>query len=268
MTSDLPRITAIVRTRDSFPRVEDTIRSLRMQTDVFLRIIVVDSGSIPSEVDRLRDLADLLIDISGQPFNYSRAINVALPNVDTDLVLVISSHVRIEDAGVLSSLCGLMRPDTAAAYICADPKATYFSVEKIDRNNFTGSNGLYNQFALIPRRLLEEQKFREDVFSCEDQVWAVWALHQKSMHTLRVAASLVHVDNPHGNLFKWLNEEVALAYFVDRSRLSIHRIGALVIHGLWLWSQGRERVGKNQIILAMRLLKAKFIKPVYQSKYF
>jgi glycosyltransferase involved in cell wall biosynthesis len=212
---------AIIRTFQSFPVVEEVVRALRRQSIPPRSIIVVDSGSSEQDRTRLRDLADIFIDYPPEPFNFSKAINLGVAEVSTQCCLIISSHFLIEDTTLIARSIQQMAASGAGAFyvsnVCRKGTEKY---TLISASNFTGFNGFSNACGFVPKAMVQEHCFREDVFACEDQEWAAWYLQERYGSILKIVSPSIRYLNPHANLTKKLNEELAVAAFVDRRRLS------------------------------------------------
>jgi glycosyltransferase involved in cell wall biosynthesis len=265
--------TAIIRTFNSLRTTTETVASLRRQTQPPQSVIIVDSGSEAEQKAGLAALADQFIDVSDRTFNYSYSINVALPNVESTHALIISSHTWFLDDTVAQDLLNFLDDDNCAAvYCCCDdgnPSFPQWSLTRVSRLNFNSSNGLSNRCAMIPMsRLREKEAFRQDVFSCEDQVWAKSVFEDPHSYTVRVETRRCRSANPNTSLTKWANEQVALAYFVDRRRMGVpallRRLASVVVSLLRLeWDWARIR-----LVVLYRLIRARRVRPNYESKYF
>ena len=259
---------ALIRTWNSLETARETVSSLRSQSLPPLNIIIVDSGSEPSQKAGLVALADKFIDVSDRPFNYSYSINIALPEVSGSHVLIISSHTRLLDDRVVQEFMQVMDdPSCAAAYLDEVPGAKWQQT-KVTLSNFDSMNGLSNRCALIPMARLRDRPFREDVFACEDQVWAKAAFGDGVSYTMAITTERFHSTVPtRGLLTKWANEQVALAYYVDSRRMSgrgiLWRVTTGVVFALLLkWDYARIRFW-----VAYRLIKARRKRPSYESGY-
>jgi glycosyltransferase involved in cell wall biosynthesis len=263
------RYTALIRTRDSGPLVFETVRALRAQSLPPAKILAVDSGSSPQQLRELRAVVDEVLDISQQPFNYSRALNAGIAHCEGERVLVISSHVVLGDAGVVAALSHQIDAAGAAGGFAISTPGVAWASRRVDRNSFDGTNGLTNSCALVALEVLRALPFREEVFSAEDQEWTRRFLHGHrdgalvGVHTERVA-----YRNPHYSLKKKYNEEMALAIYVDRSRMALPVILRWVLRSLWAAAKGDLQRATHRLRVATGLLAARFRVPHIDSRYY
>lgn len=259
--------TAIVRTYKSAPLVYDAIARLKSQSNPPTKLIVVDSGSDAEECRRLRELSDQFIDISHVEFNFSYAINVALPHCVGSHALIISSHVLLEQNDMIERAFEAVAQHRAIGFHFLEDWYQHFLVERIDAKTFDGYNGYANSCGCLPLSWLARRPFREEVFSAEDQDWAAWAFSQGAS-ILRIGSRHIRSLNARVNLQKKLNEEVAIAYFVQPDRLTIPNIlGWLGRAAFSLVKLDMEKV-RFKLAVAIELFKARSSPPTRPSRYF
>ena len=162
----------LIRAKDAASTLPAVLRSVRCQTKPPRRVVVVDNGS----TDGTREVLSpevLLIDYVGEAFNYAAAINQGIAFIESEYVLVLSSHTVIGNPRALEFAVEVLEnnADAAAVYF-SDEAADQLTVEWITSANFDGFNGLWNTSALVRMRLLRARPFRPEVFSAEDQEWA------------------------------------------------------------------------------------------------
>lgn len=259
--------TAILRTYKSAPLVFDAIAKLKSQGHAPTKIVVVDSGSDADECHRLRELSDEFIDISDREFNFSYAINVALPHCVGSHALVISSHVLLDHTDLMQRAFQAVTQHGAIGFYLFQDAHQDFQVERIDTHSFDGYNGYANACGCLPLAWLARRNFREEVFSAEDQDWAAWAFAQGAS-ILRIGSQHVRYLNARVNLQKKLNEEVAIAYFVKPDRLGIPNIVFWVARAAYsLLKFDMEKV-RFKLAVALELFKARSSPPTRPSRYF
>lgn len=263
-----PRYTALIRTFNSGPLVFDTIAALRAQTCPPSTILVVDSGTDGPELDRLKAVADRFIDISDRPFNYSHAINVGLPQCEGSHVLVISSHIGIASHLLIERAWAAMNKCGADGFYCTSNTACGWKEQVINRSSFSGSNGLSNSCGFVPLPALEQRQFKEEVFSAEDQEWSVWFLRERGKALLRIETQEISYLNQRLNYTKMINEELAIAYFVDRRRLGLLNIVFWMFGALGSLAKGKAHRCQFKLAVARGLWAARSRQPVRSSKYF
>lgn len=116
----LPRVTAIVPTRDRLELLAPCIEGLLQRTAYAnLDVIVVDNGSTdPATLDWLRrQSADPRVQVlrDDGPFNYSALNNAAVEQARGDYVLLLNNDTEVVDPGWLAEMVGLAaRPGIGA----------------------------------------------------------------------------------------------------------------------------------------------------------
>jgi glycosyltransferase involved in cell wall biosynthesis len=268
--SDAPvSYTALIRTFNSAPLVYDTIAALRSQTCPPSSIVIVDSGSDDAQRQRLRELGDCFVDITGRPFNYSFAINEGLKASTGTHVLIISSHMGLNNPALIQrGIESLQRMDAAGFYCCYSDARKPWEEFLIDQKTFNNRNGLSNSFGFIPLADALKRPFREEVFSAEDQEWAKWFIREQGQRMVRIETVDLTYLNPRFNFRKKINEEVALACYVDRSLLSYKNIGKTLFMAAGSFVKGSFDRARLRVELAKRLYEARKQTPDIRSRYF
>lgn len=263
-----PGYSAIIRTYNSAPLVYKVIEALRAQTQPPVAIIVVDSGSGARDIAELRAVVDKVVDISRETFNYSRAINVGVAECETSNVLIISSHLLLNDSMVMAEFLDELHASKAEVGFMISKEEVDWVCRKVDAGSFDGTNGLTNSCSFLPVSLVMELPFREEVFSAEDQEWTARYLGRSPSRMVGVSTRRISYLNPRFSYAKKLNEELALAYFVDRKRLGIGRIGLWLAKALWSLFKQDVSKAKFRMSVAKGLLQARRIAPNRSSRYF
>lgn len=176
----------LIRFSNSAATLPDVLAALQRQTlrpDV---ILGVDSGSV--------DGSGALIEAAGgkvirwpHRYEHSKVLNFGLAALQTDLVLVLSSHTVLDDPETLERMALAMQdPLTACVSLKwdADP---YYS-DTIDWRELSTKGlkfgSIYsNSMGMIRRSLWERQPFDESLDSSEDYAWAIQQL--KTGHICR-----------------------------------------------------------------------------------
>jgi hypothetical protein len=138
----------------------------------------------------------------------------------------------------------------------------------VDAVSFDGTNGLTNSCSFLPVRLVTKFPFREEVFSAEDQEWTARYLRGSGGRMVGVSTRRISYLNPRFSYAKKLNEELALACFVDRRRLGMSRIGVWLAKALWSLFKHDVNKAKFRISVARGLLQARRVTPNRSSRYF
>ena len=237
--------TVVIRAKNSAATLPAVLCGILGQTKPTRRVVVIDNGStdntrsiLPSDV--------LLVDYRGETFNYARAINQGMDFVDSEFVLILSSHTVLGNPGALAFALELLEnnADAAAVYF-TDEAAAQLTVEWITSANFDGFNGLWNTAALVRMRLLRARPFRPEVFTAEDQEWARWALEEQGLRTARILGAGMQIRNPRKcDHRKRLNEWAAVAMFARPDLLAWRSICRLLLGAFKPWGSRtvRERL--------------------------
>lgn len=260
---------AIIRTYRSFPHVEDVVHALRKQSFPPRQIIIVDNGSPDEERSRLRRLGDTCIDYPPEPFNFSKAINLGVDQATSPYCLIISSHFILDDVALIETCVRDMEARAIGVfYISNARRARVPKHVVVSASTFDGANGFSNSCGFVPTSMLRARRFREDVFACEDQEWAAWYLRERHGLILKVGSPDIRYLNPRVNQAKKLNEQLAIACFVDRRRLSALRIGLRHLHAAFCVVVGDWSRAAFEHRVARELWLARRQTPQRPSRYF
>lgn len=259
--------TALVRTFNSAATLPATLRSLRQQQAPPARYVFVDSGSTDATL-ALIESRGTVHRYRGGEFNYADAINQGLEHVETEFVLIVSSHTCIGAGDATRYALRLLRdrPNLAAAYFCNDavpvPRHTI-----IDASNFDGFNGLWNNCALLRTALLKQRGFRREVLTAEDQEWAAWLFSERKMTIARIAGGRIVDGNPRRySMRKRLNEYASIAYYANRRLLSAEHLARVAFCIVKPAVRRTDRV--FYLRLFFRLLACRFGAPTASSRYY
>jgi pentatricopeptide repeat protein len=216
--------TALIRTLNHADSAIAVIDLLRRQSHPPAAVLIVDSGSTAEDIARLKSTDVDFLDNAHRPFNYSNAINAGLKQVTTNYTLVISSHVYLDDPQAIASLFQEMQDQGCTCGYLLKSDRDNQSGQVISSQNFNSVNGIYNACALIPTQLALARPFREEVFACEDQEWSKWLIERRGGTILRKPIEGFRYLNQRANSTKKINEELALAIYIDPARGGIKSI--------------------------------------------
>lgn len=213
--------TALVRTKDSSCTLAETLSRLKSQIAPPAEIIVVDSGSTDATLRIAADSGCRIIHYpAGQPFSYSKALNIGFDAATTPLVLVNSSHVWLGAADTTHWMRYLLNQLPVAAVFCPwGPTRTRMEDSlvprfwTIDKENFTGLNGLSNCCAMYRKSDWQQRAFDEGIATAEDQLWASQSFAEGGM-TLCLSSHGIDYRNPHGGLSKAIHERSVVSLYV------------------------------------------------------
>lgn len=266
------RYTALIRTFNSLPLLNEVITALDRQTVPPTDYLIVDSSNDPQQKAEIKKLGFQVVDYPEEAFNYSKAINIGVDKVETDLVLVISSHVILEDPTLIERGLALQSFDQKGYLgFCLTPghmASQHWIPDYVDKKNFGMRFAASNSCTLLATRFIKARPFREDVFSAEDQEWAAYYLRTQDAYFYRVISYDVKYLNSHANDQKIVNEFVALAYFTHPQLLGLHYIFFRVLRAGFAKLRRHPMRAKLHMAIARELYAARHQKPVKKSKYF
>ena len=266
------KYTALIRTNNSLPIVADVVAKLRAQTFPPERILAVDSASTPEQRTALEGIFDAIVDYPLEPFNYSKAINIGVEACHTKYVLIISSHVIVENINLIQNGINLLDKDNSYCLgFCINPQSViknYWNALKVNSQNFTPFTGLSNSCAFLQVKSILDRPFREDVFSAEDQEWVAFQIRINNSYFYSIGSSDLKYLNQHINDLKHINEEISMAYFTHPQLRSPRKIVSRLLRSLLAFVRHRPERAKLHLTLAKELFLANFRKPVRKSSYY
>jgi glycosyltransferase involved in cell wall biosynthesis len=232
------------------------------------RYLMVDNGS----TDRTREefpASAVVIDYSLPGFNYAMAINIAIPQLVSDYVLVISSHVVIENPLAIREAIKVMDSHPSLGGVCFSSHdhgeiRTHF----VRRNSFNGLNGLWNSCSLYRSSLLRERPFNPDVYSAEDQEWSRWLIHNRGMELAHLSGTAMQNINPRQmSLEKRVKEWECVAWFVDRTYLGFPFIKGRFYKAIYELYRRHPSRSWFWFLVGLALIKVRIFGAHGQSRY-
>lgn len=260
---------ALIRTFNSERTLPATLSCLARQQEPPSGLVVIDSGSTDGTLAALPEWARAR-KYRGEQFNYSEALNQGIEQVDSEFVLIISSHTSLQNPQALRYALELLRTDDRLGAICFIPVNDHtLSHELIGRTEFTGFNGLANTCALYRTALLRERPFRPEVLAAEDQEWTRWLLVERQKQIARISGAGLVYANPRKESFrKRLNEYVSIAYYCNQELLRPQQMLRLLGGA----ANFRRKYGVREriyyLVLVLFLLRCRLGPPQLASKYF
>jgi rhamnosyltransferase len=249
----------------------DLVRCLAAITaqdvDAEVEVVVVDSGSTDDSVARARAAGAVVVEIPSAAFGHGSTRNLAVRIARGDIVVFTSQDAHADDERWLARLVAAARssPDVAGAYgrqlphPDARPPEQFFldflygpepRVQRLrDGEALTFEATLFsNVNAAIPRLVLDEFPFREDITMSEDQEWSRRVLRAglALVYEPRAAVRHSHVYTVRSAFRRFFDSGVSAEHaYVDgaESRAALRRAGARYARQelAWLWRTGRQR---------------------------
>jgi len=257
---------AVIRTSSSFPLITDVIDALRKQSLPPKEIIVVDSKSSDEDRFKLREISDQLIIYPDEDFNFSKAINIGVKQVKTEFVLIISSHVLMQDSRIIEqcfSYDELRDENCLGACFYPSPNMPEgYALSVIDRFNLLPNRGFSNSCAMVKKSFIDQRNFREEVFSAEDQEWAAYYLRKSTKNFIAINCNKLLYLNKKVNDLKKVNEIVAMAMFAFPELLEVKSLLKFLRLSFRAIKAGDSRnfVLNLKIVVALLVLRFKKIK--------
>ena len=193
LTTHRPSVGVLIRFANSAKTLPEVLAALKAQTVCPDVILGVDSGS--------QDLSCQLIKAAGgtvvrwpHAYEHSKVLNFGLRHLETDLVLILSSHTVLEDATTLARMVEAMRdPLTACVSLKWDADAFYSDAvtwEELMAKGLKFGSIYSNSMGMIRRHFWTREAFDESLPTSEDYAWAI--SHLKSGHVCRRLALPFH----------------------------------------------------------------------------
>lgn len=248
--------TALIRTFNSEATLPATLTSLVRQTHPPSEYVFVDSGSTDRTLSLLPPRSTVH-PYGNRKFNYSTALNEGVELVDTEYVLVISSHTAVENTESMGFAIDLMQIETEIVGSYFLPNlSNELCFFPIDKTNFTGFNGMWNTCAMYRTSFLKQRPFRPEVFSAEDQEWSKWLLFEQGKSIARISGGGMAYNNPLKNpVRKRLNEELAVAMYVNKEMLDTKYLARVLYRIIRPISNFRERYFNSVLLVNLAYLR-------------
>ena len=214
-------VDVICRTFNCEATLPAVLAAIGRNEGVHPRYLFVDNSSTDNTRKIIPESA-VVIDYSLPSFNYAMAINIAIPCLIADYVLVISSHIVIENPLALRRAMDILDSHPLLGGVCfSSHDHGEIRPHFVTQKSFNGLNGLWNSCSLYRSSLLRERPFNPEVYASEDQEWSKWLLQSLGMEIAHLGGTGMQNNNPlQMSLEKRVNEWECVAYFVDPKYLS------------------------------------------------
>lgn len=192
----LSSVDVVIRASGYSTLLSTTVNSLLSQRGIQPNIIIVNSCSSSSGLSSLAENLLVTPYITSR-FNYSEAINKAIPLLKSEFTLVISSHTVIINSLALQYGISLLNSNPLVAAVnFSDAREGNLSYISVDATSFNGWNGAWNTASLYRTHLLKSRPFRPEILSAEDQEWSRWATVHMGMLIYHVNGCCTKNSNP------------------------------------------------------------------------
>jgi rhamnosyltransferase len=261
-------ISVVIPAKDGGTDLDRCLAEIEAQrVDEEVEIVVVDSGSSDGSVERARAAGALVHEIPPEEFGHGRTRNLGVRLCRGDLVVFTSQDAAADDDRWLALLAAAARSggDVAGAYgrqlphEDARPPERFFldflygpqaRVQRLDPGEeLTFETTLFsNVNAAIPRAILEQFPFRDDLTMSEDQEWSRRVLREgyALVYEPRAAVRHSHAYTIRTAFRRFFDSGVSAQHSYvegDESRAALRRAGARYAREelAWLWRTRRRR---------------------------
>ncbi len=223
----------LIRFANSAATLPDVLAALQAQTLQPDVILGVDSGSSDGSDKLIRNAGGQVIQWSHR-YEHSKVLNFGVKHLQTDLVLVLSSHTVLEDPETLSRMVEAMRdPHTACVSLKWD--ADPFYSDAIDWRELSTKGlkfgSIYsNSMGMFRRSLWVRHPFDESLDTSEDYAWAI---HQLDLGHIcrRLALPFRYRRSGHNRDFEFAH---IVFWFARKHRLKVTWLGLRPTFTAWL----------------------------------
>jgi glycosyltransferase involved in cell wall biosynthesis len=176
--SNMNKITALIRFKDSDATLETTLKSLDEQSIRVDRILAVDTGSSDRSRAILQQHGADIVHWT-EPYHAAKVLNFGMSHCTTPYVLILSSHTAMQETDTIERLLPLVeRKGSAAASIKWDDDPYYsdsITQEEIQQKGMKFGSIYSNSLGLLRHKLWQEYPFETQINGLDDYDWA---LHQ------------------------------------------------------------------------------------------
>jgi glycosyltransferase involved in cell wall biosynthesis len=172
-----PRVSVIVRSKDSAETIGATFRSLANQS-VRPEIVVVDSGSTDRTLEIARAWTEQIVEIPASDFSFGRALNVGARAGTAPILCALSSHTTAPSEHWIERCLHLLADENVAA--ASGMRYTSNGVPLVEPETLTAARiaanpywGFSNTASCWRRSLWERFPYNEEIEACEDKEWSL-----------------------------------------------------------------------------------------------
>lgn len=173
---DVPKAASvIVRTRNKIDTVGAALASIRGQT-VPSEVVIVDSGSTDGTLERVRELADIVVEIEPSAYTPGHALNVGAAAASAPVHAALSAHATFPRRDWLELACAHLATDGVAgacgAETLPDRRSPLRTPYVQRRSGWLSTWGFSNTASAWRAEAWGRQAFNATMKACEDLEWA------------------------------------------------------------------------------------------------
>lgn len=247
-----PTLGVLIRFANSADTLPQVLAALKRQSLPADLILGVSSHCTDSSRKLMLEAGAQVIEWK-ERYEHSRVLNFGLHHLETDLVLVLSSHTVLESPETLARMVEAMRdPRTACVSLKWDSDPFYSDAidwHELSRKGLKFGSIYSNSMGMIRRSLWDSHPFDEGLPTAEDYAWAIDQL--KAGHLCR------RLSLPFGYQRSGTNRDREFAEivfkFAKQHRLPVAWIGVMGAIKELL-SSSRTKATKERLRASLKML--------------
>ncbi|MEM1326639.1 MAG: glycosyltransferase family A protein [Bacteroidota bacterium] len=267
-------MSVLIRTKNSEDTLSTCLDYLNAQDFSFQEIVVVDSGSTDRTLKIAKEYDCHIIHYpEDQEFNYSKAINIGVEQMNSDYILILSSHAYLTNDTAISWMHYFLSKHPEAGGLSINKYSHSIRLVKelekikwciVNKQNFEGY-ALSNVCSLIKRGFWKKYPFNEDISRCEDIDWSFHFFQTTNQYILRLENIFVLYQNPYYTPKKDIVDHLLIGrHFYPRWR-SLHYIKDQYLQAIFSFVKGKWRIAYQKFRLASAILKDRVREESIQS---
>jgi glycosyltransferase involved in cell wall biosynthesis len=231
--SKVTTVGVLIRFKNSAETLPEVLAALQAQSRLPDVILGVDSGSHDDSANLIRRAGGQVIHWS-EPYQHSKVLNFGASHLQTDLVLVLSSHTVLEDKDTLARMVDALNdPQTACVSLKWDSDPFYSDTidwQELQTKGLKFGSIYSNSMGMFRRRLWERQPFHESLDTSEDYAWAIDQL-QRGDRCRRLALPFRYRRSGHNRDYEFAH---IVFRFARQHRLPVAWLGLRATLTAWL----------------------------------
>jgi rhamnosyltransferase len=206
MATKMNNISVIIRTKNEERWLDSCLFAVNNQDINDLEIILVDNESTDRTLDIAKYYKCVILHISDQDFNYSKALNQGIDASSGSLIAILSGHcIPVNDQWLSCLSMHFLDNEVGAVFGRQEPLPDSNPVDKrdlwttfgLDRKIQKRDYFFHNANSMIRRSIWERQPFNEKINGVEDREWAKKVLQFGRKIIYEPLASVFHHHGIH-----------------------------------------------------------------------
>jgi rhamnosyltransferase len=232
MATDTITCSIVIRCYNEEKHIAKLLHGILQQTVKNVEIIIVDSGSTDSTLDRVSKFPVKIVSISPEEFSFGRSLNLGCELATGDYIVVASAHVYPLYQDWLAELLVPFKDQSVSLVYGKQVGGTEtkFSEHQIfakwfpDEPNFNQKHPFCNNAnTAIKRQLWQQYRYDEHLTGLEDISWAHRIIQAGYKIAYQPKAVVVHIHNekPLQTLNRYRREAIALKHLFPNEKFRI-----------------------------------------------